>query len=179
MQKIFSNPNIIILLGYMGCGKSTIGEQLADELNFAFIDLDVVLSAEQKCTIPELFQQKGPKEFRQLEHQTLIQVLKSTSKCVLSLGGGTPCYYDTMERIDKVTPNVFYLNASPMTLVKRLFSVKNSRPLISHITTEENLKDFIAKHLFERKNFYTQAKHTINVDNKTITEVVKAIFKLI
>jgi shikimate kinase len=175
----FSNPNIIILLGYMGCGKSTIGKGLADKLNIVFTDLDDVLSADQHCTISKLFDQKGPKVFRQLEHQALLNTLNNETKCVLSLGGGTPCYYDTMERVAKVTPNIFYLKASATSLATRLFPEKDSRPLISHISNEEDLKDFIAKHLFERKHFYAQAKHTINVDNKAVLEVINAIAALI
>ncbi|MGB0255368.1 MAG: shikimate kinase [Flavobacteriaceae bacterium] len=179
MQQNFYNPNIIILLGYMGCGKSTIGKALSELRNIPFIDLDDVLSKENNCTIPELFSQKGSKAFRQLEYDALLCVLKSTSHCILSLGGGTPCYFDTMQHISKVSPKVFYLNATADELASRLFPVRQGRPLISHLDTQEDLKQFIAKHLFERSPFYTQANYTIDVGEKTVKEVVNSISALI
>mgnify|MGYP005688147071 FL=1 len=179
MATSFSNPNAIILIGYMGSGKSTVGRMLSQKRNLLFEDLDDVIAHDAAASIPELFIEKGAKSFRELEHQTLKKVLKSAANKVISLGGGAPCYYDNMALVAATTPHVFYLNASHKTLARRLFPEKKGRPLIAHAETEEALQSFIAKHLFERQSFYRQANHIISVDNKSIETVVAEVGKLI
>jgi shikimate kinase len=179
MATSFSNPNAIILLGYMGCGKSTVGRLLAKTQNLLFEDLDDIIASDAGTSIPELFVEKGAKAFRELEHKTLKDVLEVADCKVISLGGGVPCYYNNMALIAATTPHVFYLSASNKTLAQRLFPEKNGRPLIAHAETEEALQSFIAKHLFERQSFYRQAAHVISVDNKPVEAVVDEIGKLI
>ncbi len=178
MQTKFSNSNIIILLGYMGCGKSTVGKALAKHLGIPFEDLDSSISFQYNLTIPELFVAKGAKSFREIEHNVLIDTLKNTSPRVISLGGGTPCYHNNMDYIKKTTPLVFYLKAAPKTLSERLFPEKISRPLIAHLKNKDELTSFVSKHIFERQNFYNKAFHKIDVDDKTIDEVVKELAEL-
>jgi shikimate kinase len=179
MATPFSNPNAIILIGYMGCGKSTVGRLLAKTQNLLFEDLDDIIARDAGTSIPELFVDKGAKPFRELEHKTLKEVLEVADCKVISLGGGAPCYYNNMDLITAATPHVFYLNASHKTLAQRLFPEKNGRPLIAHAETEEALQSFIAKHLFERQSFYRQATHVISVDDKPVEAVVEEIGKLI
>jgi shikimate kinase len=179
MTTSFSNLNAIILIGYMGSGKSTVGRMLAQTHNLLFEDLDDVIAYDAATSIPELFIEKGAKAFRELEHQTLKVVIENAANKVISLGGGAPCYYDNMALVAATTPHVFYLNASHKTLAQRLFPDKNGRPLIAHAETEQALQSFIAKHLFERQPFYRQANHVISVDDKSIKAVVAEIGKLI
>lgn len=179
MRNNIYNSNSIILLGYMGSGKSTVGKELAENLNLPFKDLDDLIADEYKTTIPNIFNEKGPKTFRLIEHQMLMDVLKSNTPIVLSLGGGTACYHDNMSHIMAHTTHVFYLNASPATLASRLFVQREGRPLIAHLKDKEALTEFIAKHLFERQPFYTQASNTIRVDGKTVPELVSSITALL
>ena len=179
MATSYSNPNTIILIGYMGSGKSTVGRMLAETHKLLFEDLDNVIANEAGTSIPELFVEKGAKAFRELEHEMLKKVIGVAASKVISLGGGVPCYYNNMALITAATPHVFYLNASHKTLAQRLFPEKNGRPLIAHVDSEEALQSFIAKHLFERQRFYRQAKHVISVDDKSIQAVVAEIGKLI
>ncbi len=179
MTTSFSNPNAIILIGYMGCGKSTVGRMLAKTQNLLFEDLDDIIARDTSTSVPELFVEKGAKAFRELEHKTLKELLEVADCKVISLGGGAPCYYNNMALITAATPYVFYLNASHITLAQRLFPEKNGRPIIAHAETQEALQSFIAKHLFERQSFYRQATHIISVDNKLIEAVVEEIRKLI
>ena len=83
------------LIGYMGSGKSTVGEKLAAKLNYDFIDLDKLIESDYKQTIPEIFSTKGEKEFRAMEHNTLKRLLEKDN-LVIACGGGTPCYYNSM-----------------------------------------------------------------------------------
>ncbi|HAO07063.1 MAG TPA: shikimate kinase [Chryseobacterium sp.] len=164
---------IISLVGYMGSGKSHISKILSDKLNFKLIDLDKEISKRNKMTIPEIFDKKGEIYFRKLERETLEEILASEKNTILSLGGGTPVYYNNMEIINHNSKSVF-LRASVSTLTERLSKQKEKRPLIANIT-DENLAEFIAKHLFERNDFYNKAQISIITDNRTPEDIVNEI----
>ncbi|MGI9652980.1 shikimate kinase [Chryseobacterium sp. RLHN22] len=164
---------IISLIGYMGSGKSHISKILSDKINFKLIDLDKEISWRNKLTIPEIFEKKGEIYFRKLERETLEEILATRENIVLSLGGGTPVYYNNMEIINHNSKSIF-LRASIPTLVERLSKQKEKRPLIAKIT-DEDLPEFIAKHLFERNIFYSKAQFSISTDNKTPEDIVKEI----
>jgi len=164
---------IISLVGYMGSGKSHISKILSDKLNFKLIDLDKEISKRNKMTIPEIFDKKGEIYFRKLERETLEEILASEKNTILSLGGGTPVYYNNMEIINHNSKSVF-LRASVATLAERLSKQKEKRPLIANIT-DENLAEFIAKHLFERNDFYNKAQISIITDNRTPEDIVNEI----
>lgn len=166
----------IILLGYMASGKSTIGKLLAKAHNIPFLDLDDYIIEKEGLSIPEIFAQKGEIYFRKKEHESLKEVLESKNNWVLSLGGGTPCYANNMELIQQKKVAAFYLKASITTLSERLLQHKNSRPLIAFLE-DEQVPEFIAKHLFERRFFYEQALYTIVVDQKSTQEVISEIQK--
>ncbi len=168
----------VVLLGYMGSGKSTVGRLLADGLGIPFLDLDAVIERQDGQSIPEIFAEKGEIHFRKLEHQVLMALLEDSSSFVLALGGGTPCYSGNMAAILKATPAVFYLKLSIPTLVSRLIPEKEDRPLISHIPDEE-LSEFVGKHLFERSPFYAQAHHVLSANDKSEAELVEEIRRLI
>lgn len=164
---------IISLIGYMGSGKSHISKILSDKINFKLIDLDKEISWRNKLTIPEIFEKKGEIYFRKLERETLEEILATRENIVLSLGGGTPVYYNNMEIINHNSKSIF-LRASISTLVERLSKQKEKRPLIAKIT-DEDIPEFIAKHLFERNIFYSKAQFSISTDNKTPEDIVKEI----
>ena len=169
----------IILLGYMGSGKSTIGKALANELNLSFIDLDHTMEKQMGMTISDFFEASGELKFRRLENEVLGNVLAENDRMILSTGGGTPCYGNNLQLM-KSAPNakVFYLKASIKTLTERLLLEKDTRPLIQSIG-DENLPEFIGKHLFERSNFYLQADHVLDIDQKSVETIVKEIVELL
>lgn len=164
----------IVLLGYMGSGKSTVARLLGDQLKLKAMDLDALIVSEAGQNIPEIFAKKGEIFFRKLEHQVLKNTLESSESFVLALGGGTPCYGGNMDIILEATSQVFYLKMGIPALAERLRSEKEERPLISHIKDEE-LPEFIGKHLFERQPFYMQANHILNCDNKSAEDIVQEI----
>ncbi len=163
----------------MGSGKSTIGKVLANELNLSFVDLDYAIEKQMGMTISDFFAASGELKFRRLEHEVLNSVLAENDQLILSTGGGTPCYGNNLQLIKSV-PNakVFYLKASIKTLTERLLSEKDTRPLIQSIG-DDNLPEFIGKHLFERSNFYLQAHHVIDIDQKAIERISKEIVELL
>lgn len=164
---------IISLIGYMGSGKSHISKILSEKINFKLFDLDKEISTKYKASISEIFQNKGEIFFRKLEKETLEEILEKEDNCILSLGGGTPIYYNNMETLNHNSVT-FYLRASVSTLSERLSKQKEKRPLIARIA-DEDLPEFIAKHLFERNVFYNKAQFIIDTDNKTPSEVIDEI----
>lgn len=166
---------IISLVGYMGSGKSHISKILSDKINFKLIDLDKEISRRNKLTIPEIFEKKGEIYFRKLERETLEEILATQENIILSLGGGTPVYYNNMEIINNSSKSIF-LRASIATLAERISKQKEKRPLIAKIS-DENLPEFIAKHLFERNIFYNKAQFNINTDNKTPENIIQEIIE--
>jgi len=168
----------IILLGYMGSGKSTVAQLLADRLQLRSMDLDTLIESHTELTIPEIFKEKGEIYFRKLEHQILKKTLDSPDSFVIALGGGTPCYSGNMDLILQATTNVFYLKMGVPALTKRLSREREDRPLISHIAIEE-LPEFIGKHLFERQPFYMQATNILKIDNKSAEDIAEEIVNLL
>ncbi len=167
----------IILLGYMASGKSTIANKLAKSLSLQSIDLDDFIEENEGCSIKTIFRDKGEIYFRNKENSYLKELAKNNEEFVLASGGGTPCYTNN---IDLITENGIsvYLKASIQTLFDRLVLEKSQRPLISELS-DEKLKEFIAKHLFERTPFYEKALYTIVIDGKTTDEIANEILKLI
>lgn len=166
----------ILLIGYMGCGKSTIGAHLAEILKYEFVDLDVYIEAKESQFVSELFKTKGEIYFRKKETIYLQEVLNKNESSVIALGGGTPCYGNNMQLIlDTEEAKSIYLKLSIPYLVKRLEPEKIKRPLITHLKTPEELIEFVGKHLFERSFYYSQANFTIKADEKTIEEIVESI----
>jgi shikimate kinase len=166
----------IVLLGYMGSGKSVVGKQLARTLNYSFLDLDTVIAQEEDTTISALFAGKGEIWFRRKENEILKQCIAKNKDLVLATGGGTPCYGDTSQYLsEEKEVLVIYLKASLDTLSHRLIQEKEHRPLIAHLQDAESLRDFIRKHLFERAHFYNKADLVIDTDNKTVEAIVESI----
>jgi len=165
----------IFLVGYMGSGKSTIGQRLAQILKYNFIDLDTYIETKEDMSIVSMFQSKGEIYFRKVENIYLQEVVK-IDNTVVALGGGTPCYGNNMQLIlESDNSKSIYLKGSIAILVERLNKQKNSRPMISHLRTEEALREFIGKHLFERSQFYTMSDITITIDIKSVNEIIEEL----
>ena len=169
----------IILLGYMGSGKTGVGQLLSEKLKLPFLDLDSEISDSEKRSIPEIFGNSGEIYFRLKETEVLQQTLSSPAeRFILSVGGGTPCYGKNLQLMKEAPGSVLvYLKTSLPELTRRLLQEKEQRPLISHLETEELLNDFIRKHLFERTYYYNQSDVVVETDGKTPEEVSDAIFE--
>ena len=160
-------------MGYMGSGKTLVSKELSILNNFKIFDLDTEISKQNNSSIAEIFKKKGEIFFRKTEKEVLEKILSTEKNIILSLGGGTPCYYNNIDSINEKTISVF-LKTNVKTLAQRLSSEKDKRPLIQNISNED-LPEFIAKHLFERNPFYNQAKITINTDNLSAREIAEEI----
>lgn len=162
----------------MGSGKTTVGRQLAEQLELQCLDLDDYIVEKEGMSIPEIFKNRGELYFRKREHQYLVEVLRQQDDFILSVGGGTPCYGKNLGVILESTDNVFYLNVPIPQLVERLSKQKAQRPLVRDISNEE-LPEFIGKHLFERNAFYNQAHSVIYCGNKPPEDIAVEILEVL
>ena len=149
----------IFLIGYMGAGKTTLGKAFARALGLTFVDLDWYIEERFHKSIRQLFAERGEEGFRELEKRMLHEV-GDFEDVVISVGGGTPCFFDNMEYMNEAGETVF-LDVNLQVLFRRLKVAKQQRPLLDGKTDEE-LKAFIQEALQKRLPFYTKAKHTFN-----------------
>ncbi len=156
----------------MGSGKSTVGKQLAAKLKYDFIDLDNLIETDYHQSINEIFAAKGEGEFRAMEHNTLKKVIEKNN-VVVSCGGGTPCYYENMELMNRNGLTI-YIKMSTDMLISRLLQSKTKRPLLEN-KTEEELRVFVAKQLEKREDIYHQSHYVVKGKDLNITELAKFI----
>lgn len=162
----------------MGCGKSTIANKLSKNIEIPFVDLDKKIEEKVNLSINDIFEKYGEIYFRKLEHEVFIELLNSPDNLIIGLGGGTPCYANNHELLKGDNVVSVYLKASIETLFNRLAHNKSKRPLIADKSDEE-MKEFIAKHLFDRSFYYNHAQYKVIVDDKTIDQTVMDIVTIL
>lgn len=150
----------IILIGYMGSGKTTVGKALSKETGMMFYDLDWYIESRMRKTVAQIFAEKGEEGFRKIEHSMLHEVAEFED-VIISCGGGTPCFFDNIDYINQ-QGEVVYLKATPEVLYRHLLMGKVERPLIKNKTPEE-LVAYITEQVAKREEFYNKARYTLDV----------------
>lgn len=162
---------LIFLVGFMGCGKSYVGRNLAPLLGFEYIDADKYIEEQEGLTVKEIFEKKGEDYFRQKEKEFINQLDKEAN-LVVSTGGGAPCFFDNMDVMNEKGLTI-YLNRNKEKVIWRLLKGQYKRPLIADLTPEE-LSAFYDERLESRKPFYEKAKlHVGDADVDEILEILK------
>ena len=160
----------IILIGYMGAGKTTVGHALSKLTGMPFYDLDWYIETRMHRKVPQLFAEWGEEKFRRMEHNMLHEVAEF-DQVILSCGGGTPCFFDNMDYMNQQGETI-YLKASPEVLYGHLRVARVERPLLNNKTPEE-MQEHIRQQLQEREQFYEKAKHIVDVNQQTDFEHIK------
>lgn len=142
------------LIGYMGCGKTTLGRAVAKATGTRFIDLDDYIEESEGCTIKEIFATRGEEAFRAIEREALTRVSRMPDTLV-ACGGGTPCFGDNMDLLNRCGLTVF-LDAPHASLLSRLKEGRAKRPLIASLNDGE-LDAFITKQMEWRLPHYSRA----------------------
>ncbi len=168
----------VVLIGYMGSGKSVIAKKLAALIGVDFRDLDALIEKKMEMPVEKIFSSKGELYFRKLEQELFLELLQTENNLIISTGGGTPCYYNNHELLNSQNVVSIYLKASIDTLFNRLLKNKQKRPLIASLNDSE-IKEYIAKHLFERNYYYNQATFKIDVDGKSVEQTLSEITNLL
>lgn len=151
----------IILIGYMGAGKTTVGKALAKELHMPFYDLDWYIESRMHKTVKAIFDERGEAGFRKIEHNMLHEVAEFED-IIISCGGGTPCFFDNIDYMNRQGETV-YLKATPEVLYGHLKMGKTIRPLLLNKTADE-VQVFIREQLAQRESYYSKAKYVLDVN---------------
>lgn len=152
----------VFLCGYMGSGKTTLGKSLASTMNLTFIDLDNFIESRQHKTVKEIFAEVGESGFRDIERKSLIEV-SEYEDVIISLGGGTPCFFDNMDIVNAAGVSV-YLKPSEDVLLARLIKGKHKRPLLADKSDDEIL-GVIREQLAWREPYYLKSKITFEASH--------------
>ena len=168
----------VILIGYMGAGKTTVGKDLAKKLGCSFYDLDWYIETRMRKKVKQIFDERGEEGFRKIEHNMLHEVAEFED-VVLACGGGTPCFYDNMQYM-LGQGDVVYLRGTPEVLFRHLKMGKGVRPLLLGKTDEE-LMEYIRENVKKREEYYMQATHIIDIpcmeNDDKVNETINAVYK--
>jgi shikimate kinase len=154
----------IFLIGFMGSGKSFWGKRWAEKYGYDFFDLDEQVERREQRSITDIFDKSGEDIFRLLETKTLRDMLRYDN-CIISCGGGTPCFHDNMQWMNEKGCTV-YLSAAPAFLYENILREKDSRPLVKTVNQAE-LLFFTEQKLKQRLPFYERAAITLPAEELT------------
>lgn len=161
------------MCGMMGSGKSTIGKQLAKELDIPFADLDSLIEKQENRSIPEIFSLEGEAAFRSIEQRLLIKTAQE-AEGVLALGGGSLQNQQITDHV-KLHGWLIFINPPEAVLLNRLKNSKK-RPMLNS-GEDENQKEIIGRLMKERLPFYSQAHITVNTGGLKKKEIVDLIIQ--
>jgi len=162
----------IFILGFMGTGKSHWGKLWAEANNMQFYDLDALIEEQEKASVVDIFEKAGEDYFRVKEASMLRDILKHDN-CIISCGGGSPCFYDNMQCMNENGITV-YLSATPQYILKNVLDEKEKRPLIKKVN-EAELLFFVEQKLKERAPFYSQATLTLDAETLDVNSLSQII----
>lgn len=165
----------IYLIGFMSTGKTHWGRAISQKLNIPFFDLDEQVESAEGKTISEMFNQKGEEYFRLKEKDILHIISESHDTFLMACGGGTPCFYNNIDYMNKMGLTV-WVSSSIDTMHQRLLKDREKRPLLQGLS-DEQVKGYIIKKLADRKIFYEQASLTVVEENVTDEQFIEQIFK--
>lgn len=163
----------IILIGYMGCGKTTVGKYLAKVLEYTFVDTDELIEQQQNRTISEIFASEGEQSFRDMETALLKQLIdKMSSRLVISTGGGMAVREENRTLLQTLG-TVVYLKASPETIYDRVKG-DAKRPLLQCDDPLARIKDMLSQ---RQSTYETVAQITVEVDGVKQTDAAEIIMR--
>ncbi|HEX6981983.1 MAG TPA: shikimate kinase [Balneolaceae bacterium] len=174
-------PQLIFLCGFMGSGKSTIGQLLATELGIDFQDLDLKIEENAGKSIPDIFKDSGETGFRRIERETLLQVIRN-SEGVVALGGGS---LQDQQLVDHIKLNgLLVFIETPISVILERICKDESRPLLldkeGKLKSREKLKDELISLYKNRLPFYEQADiRLVNDGQQTAQNIAEQLLKKI
>lgn len=158
----------------MGSGKTYWGRKLGEKLGLPFFDLDEQIESSEGKPLTQIFAEEGEEYFRLVEKDTLHIITESHDSFIMATGGGTPCYFNNIEFMNK-SGTAVWINTPIELLHERLLKDKGQRPLIRNLD-EAQLRGFIIKKFSDRKIYYEQAEMVVEENEKTIEKIVEKLF---
>lgn len=167
----------VFLIGFIGCGKTTLGQAAGSRTGLRFIDLDALIEERCLMTVAQIFTRHGQEGFRRIERHTLTEAAAMTD-VIVACGGGTPCFFDNIDLMNSAGLTV-RLDASEETLLRRLKAGRDSRPLLAGKSDDE-LARFISDTLASRMPYYSKAAASFPSDRlETIEEIDETVNKFV
>ena len=154
--------NKIYLVGYIGAGKSTAAKRLANRLGWEVADTDEMFEEKYRISVDDFFQKYDEPLYRKLESE-ILKSTESSEHVVIATGGGTACYYDNMEWMNRHGCTVF-MRISPQAAVDRVLHSRHKRPL-ARGKSEAELMEYVNWHYASRLPFYEQAQLTVKSED--------------
>jgi len=183
-QPSAAKTGVVVLVGVMGTGKSTVGSGIAHALQCKFVDLDTQITKSAKCTVSEIFERGGEVEFRAIETDVLATVLddaraqidqQSSNSVVVATGGGAIISQTNRDKIVSAADHVIWLDAHVDELVRRTSSSRTARPLLAN-----NPQQVLSALSNERASLYEQiATSRIDTTGKQIEQVIDAVLQIL
>lgn len=162
----------IIIVGFSGAGKSTVGRRLASRLGWQFYDTDTFIERKYHLSIPDFFEKYGENAFRICEKAVLKELLEE-KQTVIATGGGTPCFFDNMDEMLQ-RGFVIYLKLAPQSLFTRLQQSHKERPLTKD-KGDAQLQAYIETTLQARETYYNRAHLTVKGENLSLPALVEKL----
>lgn len=166
-------PYNLVLVGFMGCGKSTISQALKERHQMKLIEMDEEIVRREGQSIPEIFEKKGEEYFRNLETKLLIE-LQNDTNTIISCGGGVPMREQNVKEMKK-NGKVLLLTARPETILERVKDDDN-RPLLKG---RKNVEAIAALMEARREKYEACADYILATDNKSAEEICLEIEKML
>lgn len=164
----------IFLIGYMGCGKSSLGRRLAKRAGVRFVDTDTEIERREGASVGDIFHFEGEDHFRRMERSLIDSLAAEDGDMVISTGGGAPAWGDNMERMNASGMTV-YLRRSPRQIASRLsLHGRQKRPKLRGLNDEE-LVAFMTANMAEREPFYSRARLCIDCAERSDDELIEFI----
>lgn len=166
------NNKNIVLIGFMGVGKTSVGRLLSQKINYNFIDTDFEIEKESSMTVEEIFSKYGEEYFRELERRVVAKVSKY-SNTVVSTGGGTVLNFENIQML-RQNGFIFLLKAFPETILKNI-QRQGNRPLLKEKEGIKRIKDLLK----EREEKYKYFDYEISVDNLSVEQIVDRMIEVL
>lgn len=165
---------MLFLVGYMGCGKSTLGKKLARRLGGTFVDTDSLVEAREGASVADVFRYEGEQRFREAERAVLDEVIAAGDAAVVSTGGGLPVWGDNMACMNAAGCTV-YLRRSAQEIAGRLSPYgRRKRPRLRDLD-DEQLVAFMERDMATREPFYGQATLVVDCNGLSDDEIMDYI----
>lgn len=168
----------IFLIGYMGCGKTSLGRKLAHAAGVRFVDMDSVIEEREGASVADIFRYEGEEYFRASERRLIDELAESDDDMIVSTGGGVPVWRDNMERMNEAGETV-YLRRTPEQIASRLSPHgRRKRPKLRDLNDEE-LIAFMTANMAEREPFYAKARICIDCAERSDADLTESILATI
>ncbi len=165
---------LLFLVGYMGCGKSTIGRKLSAKIGYELVDTDHLIEEREGLSVGEIFEKFGEARFREMEREVLVELINSGESCIVSTGGGLPLFGDNMELMNGAGLTI-YLHRTAENIASRLSpSGRHKRPKLRGLNDEE-LVAFMSKNIEERYPTYLKANCFVDAVPMNDDEILEFI----